>query len=113
MPKIKTDFKQKMRSSFRIWFPILVVSSLVVILAVLHTGPKDVATAEQVWDAIEEAGYQPVDATELYTDDMPNLIQCIAFERDDEYFNFYVFKEKSDAGKLYSDVASHIKMCNY
>ena len=104
MPK----FKMNKRISIGILFPIAVVTALVVIIAVLYTGPKDVATADQVWSAIEQAGYQPVDATQLYTEDMPNLIQCIAFERDDEYFNFYIFKEDSNARALYSDISSYI-----
>ena len=77
---------------------ILVGSALVWIPILLHmTGPKEVATAEQVWSAIQQAGYQPVDATELYTEDMPGLIQCIAFENDDEYFFFFVLIVYSSA----------------
>lgn len=88
---------------------ILVGSALVWIPILLHmTGPKEVATAEQVWSAIQQAGYQPVDATELYTEDMPGLIQCIAFEKDDEYFNFYVFNDKSSARDLFRHISSYI-----
>lgn len=92
---------------------ILVGSALVWIPILLHmTGPKEVATAEQVRIAILEAGYQPVDATELYTEDMPGLIQCIAFEKDDEYFNFYVFQDHRGSGNLYGHIASYINI-NY
>ncbi len=92
---------------------ILVGSALVWIPILLHmTGPKEVATAEQVWSAIQQAGYQPVDATELYTEDMPGLIQCIAFEKDDEYFNFYVFQDHRGSGNLYGHIASYINI-NY
>lgn len=68
---------------------------MVIMLAVTCTGPKQVATADQVWSAIEQAGYQPVDATDLYRDDMPGLVQCIAFEKDGEYFTFYLKTEDS------------------
>lgn len=68
---------------------------MVIMLAVTCTGPKQVATADQVWSAIEQAGYQPVDATDLFRDDMPGLVQCIAFEKDGEYFTFYLKTEGS------------------
>lgn len=88
---------------------ILVGSALVWIPILLHmTGPKEVATAEQVRIAILEAGYQPVDATELYTEDMLSLIQCIAFEKDDVYFSFYVFQNQSNAESFYASAHSHI-----
>ena len=88
---------------------ILVGSALVWIPILLNiTGPKEVATAEQVRIAILEAGYQPVDATELYAEDMPGLIQCIAFEKDDVYFNFYIFNDKSSARDLFRHISSYI-----
>ncbi len=96
-------------SNKTILFIILFGSALVWIPILLTiTGPKDVANAGQVWDAIEAAGYQPVDATELYINDIPNLTQCIAFERDDEYFNFYFLKEQIDASSLYGYIGSYI-----
>ena len=110
MPKDKAKHKSQFRIEMLI--PIISVLFLVIMLAVTCTGPKEIATAEQVWDAIVQAGYQPVDATELYTEDMPGLIQCIAFEKDDEYFNFYVFQDHRGSGNLYGQIASHINI-NY
>ena len=106
MSKEKTENKRHFRKEMLI--PIVVILFFVIMFAVTCTGPKEVATAEQVWSAIEQAGYQPVDATELYREDMPSLVQCIAFEKDDEYFNFYIFKEKQNAMDLYGHIASHI-----
>lgn len=102
--------KTKYNGPFRIemLIPIISVLFLVVVLAVTCTGPKEVATAEQVWDAIVQAGYQPVDATEMYTEDMLSLIQCIAFEKDDVYFSFYVFQNQSNAESFYASAHSHI-----
>lgn len=106
MPKDKAKYKSQFR--IEILIPIFSVLFLVIMLAVTCTGPKEVATAEQVRIAILEAGYQPVDATELYAEDMPGLIQCIAFEKDDVYFNFYVFNDKSDAKDLFGHISSYI-----
>lgn len=106
MSKGKTENRRHFRKEMLI--PIVVILFFVIMFAVTCTGPKEVATAEQVWSAIEQAGYQPVDATELYCEDMPGLVQCIAFEKDDEYFNFYVFKEQSEARELFGQIASHI-----
>ncbi len=110
MPKDKAKHKSQFR--IEILIPIFSVLFLVIILAVTCTGPKEVATAEQVRIAILEAGYQPVDATELYAEDMPGLIQCIAFEKDDVYFNFYVFQDHRGSGNLYGHIASYINI-NY
>lgn len=106
MSKGKTENRRHFRKEMLI--PIVVILFFVIMFAVTCTGPKEVATAEQVWSAIEQAGYQPVDATELYREDMPSLVQCIAFEKDDEYFNFYVFKEQSNAEAFYAAAHSHI-----
>ena len=106
MPKDKAKHKSQFR--IEILIPIFSVLFLVIMLAVTCTGPKEVATAEQVRIAILEAGYQPVDATELYTEDMLSLIQCIAFEKDDVYFSFYVFQNQSNAESFYASAHSHI-----
>lgn len=104
--KTKSQYNKFVRAETVI--PIVVIVGLIVIFAIIYTGPKDIATAEQVWDAIIDAGYQPVDATELYADDMPNLVQCIGFEKDDEYFNFYFFQDKGAARALYGQIHSHL-----
>lgn len=85
---------------------VLIVFSIVIALNL--TGPKEVATAEQVWDAIEQEGYLPVDATYLYEEDMSSLIQCIAFEKDDVYFNFYILEDSNSARGIYSKIHSHL-----
>lgn len=79
MSKGKTENRRHFRKEMLI--PIVVILFFVIMFAVTCTGPKEVATAEQVWSAIEQAGYQPVDATELYREDMPGLCNVLLLKK--------------------------------
>ena len=106
--KSTTIISQKLKPKI---IPITILFVIVIfsiVIALNLTGSKEVATAEQVWDAIAQEGYLPVDATYLYEEDMSSLIQCIAFEKDDVYFNFYILEDSNCARGIYSEIHSHL-----
>lgn len=93
---------------------IIIITILLISLFffIMLKNPKEIATVEQIWSAIDNAGYQPVDCTNLYSDELSSSEQCIGFQNEDVYFNFYVLDSNSSAKNLYGKMVSHVTV-NY
>ncbi len=99
---------------------ILVLSALVLfILLILKIVivPKTPATSEQMWNVMVENGYEPRNITNLYYEkdkDAINILnECIAFEKEDIHFEFFVFKNRHCAIDIFYQLYSGIKKSNY
>ena len=87
---------------------IIAILFISLFLFIMLKGPKEVATVEQVWSAIDNAAYHPAECTYLYSDELSSLEQCIGFQYDDVYFNFYVLDSNASARNLYGKMVSHV-----
>ena len=93
---------------------IVIAVFIGIVLIVFHFTivPKDPVTANQVWDVMVAQGYEPKDITQQYYEKdsgfKNTLNTCIAFEKDDIHFEFYVFKNKSNAADLYGQAYTKI-----
>ena len=107
-PNAKWNLKGFAKLGVFLAFLVLIIL-LVLKIAIV---PKTPATAEQTWDVLVAQGYEPQDITEWYfekdEDFIESLIQCIAIEKDDIHFEFFVFKNKDSAIDLYSQAYTKI-----
>lgn len=62
--------------------------------------PKDMATYDQVWSALEAQGYEPLDAAESYSD-YYYITDCIGAQSGDIKFTFFVCTDEDGARNLY------------
>ncbi len=79
--------------------------------------PKTPATSEQMWNVMVEKGYEPQDITNLYYEKDKNSVdvlnECIAFEKDDIHFEFFVFKNGNYATDIFAQLYSEIRQSKY
>lgn len=101
-----------------ILFPVLVVALLAVILFVVFTKghPKTPATAEKVFNAIENNGFVGADITSDYQEKWGTgneLQKAIAFEDGDIRFDFFEFDNEKSAEGIRKQYQSYIRENRY
>lgn len=110
MPNVKHNFKGFIKLGIFLAFMIILIWAIFKIFVV----PKNPATTEQVRGVLISQGYEPQDITEWYFKHDKNfklsLIQCIAIEKDDIHFEFFVFNGKSAAVDVYAQFYSKISL---
>lgn len=93
---------------------IVFVVFIIMWLDALFSPPKTPATADEVWQIIEEQGYKPEDITETYlkndSDAFLSLIKCIAFKYEDIEFQFFEFNNRGSAIDIYGQAYHNIRM---
>ncbi len=105
-------FKKVVKSA--LWLALIIGSMILIFYIVLCIAvvPKTPATAEQVWEVLTSQGYEPQDITELYFKKDSGfkqiLIKCVAFEKDDIHFEFFVFNNKGSAIDTYRQAYTQI-----
>lgn len=92
--------------------PIIGVIFIIVwgILVIDSVKPLDTATGEQVWNVFSSHGYTPLDLTEIYIEENPNigLIKNTSIRPGDFQLEFYEFDSAKSAKSASTSVTSNI-----
>lgn len=90
----------------------LIIGSVVCFVWLMSADSKIPATSDEVWSIIEQQGYEPEDATQLYHDSdvswKLSLLKCIRFEKDDIFFEFFEFNNRDSAVDIWGQAYQKI-----
>lgn len=101
------EFKMK-------YYPIIIPVVTILLLGFIlgycfvNGGDKPTVTCEEVTQKLIELGYEPVDATYHYEDDIPLLKKCIYAEKEDVAIAFFEFDTASSVLSFHSNYNSQI-----
>lgn len=92
--------------------PVVTILSLALIFGycIVNGGDKPPATCEQVTEKLIELGYEPVDATYNYEENISSLEKCIYAQKEDVIIIFFQLDDEASAFSLYSSNNSKISM---
>ena len=79
--------------------------------------PKSTASPEQVWEVLEDQGYDPFDSLQPYKEKWTSIKDkintAITVQKDDLQFNFFVFDSKETAEFVWGHCYSYIRWNRY
>lgn len=90
--------------------PIVVILSLALMFGymIINGGDKTPATCEEVTAKLTELGYEPVNATDYYSDRISSLKECVYAEKGDIVFLFFELDDRNLACSLFKSNNSQI-----
>lgn len=97
---------------FPIIIPIVTILSLAIILGYCFAngGDKPPVTYEEVTEKLVELGYEPVDVTDNYKEEIFMLKKCIYAQKDDVILFFFQLDDDSRAFSLHASNNAQISM---
>lgn len=111
-PAAASNSKWGLKAFIRIGVFLVFMVVLTLIIFKIAIVPKTPATADQVWNMLVAQGYEAQDITEWYFEKdsgfKQTLIKCIAFEKDDIHFEFFVFNNRNSAIDVYGQLYTKI-----
>ena len=104
--------KKEIIKSFLPYSVVIIAAAIFVCFSVFGQ-TKEVATYEQVWNAVEDKGYVPIDRTEHYIevwgDSLPGLEKALMFRDGDTWFYFFVLPTEKKAQALQTSYWYNLK----
>lgn len=86
----------------------------VAFIGIFSGSPKAVATADSVWNILENNGYKPIDSTEQYKEKWNSgVTKVVSMTDDDVNFNFFVFSDDKTAKQARAEYISYIRWNRY
>lgn len=98
------------------YYPIIIPVVTILLLAFIlgycfvNGGDKPTVTCDETREKLIELGYEPVDATYNYKNQIPFLNKCIYAQKDDVTLIFFQLYDDANAFSLHSNNNSKISM---
>ena len=99
-------FKNIVKGFLKLSIAVISLGLIIYFVLSVTVVPKTPATTGQVWEALVSLGYDPQDITKMCLEQNPNakqnLLNCIAVQKDDIYFEFFMFNNANSAIDVYA-----------
>lgn len=100
----KSDFFRTDKGIILMIGVIVVVFVIIMISMFIHTGEKNPATFDQVWNELVNLGYEPIDSSDNYKKQSDNLINSIVVKNENIQFDFFEFDNNNSALNLFHNL---------